>query len=970
MILAWVVAAAAFAPDAEGGVSPSRVYTFGAGAQAEWARQPGWSTFTAGEGRGWRARFDEATGTPHRMWGRLDLGPIADAGAVEAALRRLIARHPRLFGTDGHDLALRSAAYIAARDTWFVEFDRTINGVPIWGGGVTARVVHGALVLVGVDTYPGVSVAEPPRVTRAAAGQLARGWPALANRDVTLGDVQPALLPDEDGRRLRPVWTVAVRAEGPLPVDGTVMIDQTTGAIAAAWSDVCPIRGTLWAEVPARTKEDPREARSVAFAALDDGAIGYTDVDGQFAIDAASATATLAGREARITNEREDDASIDLTDGDVVWRGSAAEHAAYAYLTDVHAWGSRYAPDAPYTVNPTLARVNLPYTCNAYFDPADLSVNFFARGSRCANTAEIADIVYHEWGHGLHWTIHIAGSFDTSISEGVADSVAAFLTRDPIIAPTFYTTGAGVREIETDRIYPRDYAKSANAEHQNGLIFGGVFWDLTQTLIAHHGHEAGRDLAQTLFVETLRGGPGIETAFDETTLADDDNADLSDGTPHWCDIVEAYGRHGLGPNGDVALRRRIVIDPPALVARDAPQVLPGRVEWVDTECDVFGVATGDLAWRRGPGAAWAHLAFDVQTDGSFAAPLPAVEDATVQYFITVQGDAGRALRWPPAGAELPASVYLGDTVLLSCEDFEKGDAGYVATGDWERGAPAGKDRDPESAHSGNKAWGNNLLGSHTYAESTLTMPPLDATALDGAFLVYHRWLTVDDGRRDHATITANGRTVWENEAGDGDLELADHIDSAWVPHVVDLNHIGDHTPLSITWGMKPDATVVLGGWNIDDVCVAAPLNFANALRIDDFSASDDAEVITLRWTQPAYGPLVRVIVVRRSDGYPLAPDDGEIVVELADATPGAVVEIVDATAPVGTHFYATFAWNGRFWTEGVVEGGNADKGTHRAEEQRRGACTTSATPPGLLGLVALGATVRRRRAARVGAQRR
>ena len=56
-----------------------------------------------------------------------------------------------------------------------------------------------------------------------------------------------------------------------------------------------------------------------------------------------------------------------------------------------------------------------------------------------------------------------------------------------------------------------------------------------------------------MFVLGLRAGPIIPTAFDEFIFADDDNADLSDGTPNQCSLIDAFALHGLGPNGGAGL---------------------------------------------------------------------------------------------------------------------------------------------------------------------------------------------------------------------------------------------------------------------------------------------------------------------------------------------------------------------------------------------------------------------------------
>ena len=44
-------------------------------------------------------------------------------------------------------------------------------------------------------------------------------------------------------------------------------------------------------------------------------------------------------------------------------------------------------------------------------------------------------------------------------------------------------------------------------------------------------------------------GPEIATSYEAFLFADDDDGDLSNGTPNQCLLIEAFGDHGLGPKG-------------------------------------------------------------------------------------------------------------------------------------------------------------------------------------------------------------------------------------------------------------------------------------------------------------------------------------------------------------------------------------------------------------------------------------
>ena len=171
---------------------------------------------------------------------------------------------------------------------------------------------------------------------------------------------------------------------------------------------------------------------------------------------------------------------------------------------------------------------------------------FFRAGSGCNNTGRIADVSYHEWGHGFHYFNLLSGEYDGAMSEGIADSISFFHTEDNIMAPHFSTNGNGIRNVEPDRVYPDDLVDEV---HADGLIFAGAVWDLWKSERAARGDGAAYAFLIPLFVDALRAGPALDTVFDEFVFANDDNGDLSDGTPDLCPMVDAFGLHGLGPGG-------------------------------------------------------------------------------------------------------------------------------------------------------------------------------------------------------------------------------------------------------------------------------------------------------------------------------------------------------------------------------------------------------------------------------------
>ena len=125
----------------------------------------------------------------------------------------------------------------------------------------------------------------------------------------------------------------------------------------------------------------------------------------------------------------------------------------FVFLHHVKWWGEEYAPEVAMNSDKLRSTVNINSSCNAYYDG---SVNFYKAGDGCNNTARLADVNYHEWGHAFHYYSLLSGEFDGSMSEGIADAVSMLNTGDPIIAPGFFNSGYAIRELETNRVHPDD----------------------------------------------------------------------------------------------------------------------------------------------------------------------------------------------------------------------------------------------------------------------------------------------------------------------------------------------------------------------------------------------------------------------------------------------------------------------------------------------------------------------------------
>jgi MYXO-CTERM domain-containing protein len=135
--------------------------------------------------------------------------------------------------------------------------------------------------------------------------------------------------------------------------------------------------------------------------------------------------------------------------------------------------------------------------------------------------------------------------------------------------------------------------------------------------------------------------------------------------------------------------------------------------------------------------------------------------------------------------------------------------------------------DPKTAHGGSDVLGIDLgdddglyeARGDTYAES----PEIDLKGNTSVRLQYYRWLNVEDGVYDKATISANGTPVWTNYASQGmpTSDEINHTDKEWRFQDVDLSAQAASGKIKLRFELKSDEGLQLGGWTLDDVCLVA-----------------------------------------------------------------------------------------------------------------------------------------------------
>jgi trimeric autotransporter adhesin len=286
-----------------------------------------------------------------------------------------------------------------------------------------------------------------------------------------------------------------------------------------------------------------------------------------------------------------------------------AARSAYFHLNMIKEKARQYLNSpglvTPWLDQQLIANVNINQTCNASFSGGSGQLRFFRSGNGCSNTGEITAVFLHEFGHGLDSRTNGTPGENGS-GEAFGDVIAFLQTHDSCIGPNFRPnkpcqfgcdascTGVrdvavtpavspatideeparcdllrGVGNVACPFIHPASgfpYEGPMGYEgHCESLIASGAIWDMVQGFSARYGEMTGWAMVDRLWHESIYDmgsayqitsggkcnqdaaidGCGANNWYTALLVHDDDNGDLSDGTPNAGIIWDAFNAHGI-----------------------------------------------------------------------------------------------------------------------------------------------------------------------------------------------------------------------------------------------------------------------------------------------------------------------------------------------------------------------------------------------------------------------------------------
>jgi hypothetical protein len=766
--------------------------------QRELSQRPDWVAFQARYGD-WHAVWNEVTGTPHRAYGpSIPLaGFAADPVAVDRALRQFIASEPMLFAGSPE---LETVSTELQGSVWYVRYNQTFNGIPVLLEDWEFRVsTDGRLMAFGADARR-VPAGLPtrPRIDASAARAATRaGLEFNAATDRSEGGTDLFYLPvrtpaGEAELRLVTKTMASSRSQLESRVD---LVDTQTGAVVWRKSGRAnAISGAESAFVQVKYPDDGYSTFAIRNAYVIVGGVrAITDSTGHYSATPPASpvcvTASLSGAYCRVVNNNGSSASMSqcgVANGstlNIFWapnNSTDAERDAYYHVNWAHDWVKRV--DSTYTANdfPIVTNVNInDDECSAYWDQVTESLNFSYAGPTCANTGQIADVVWHEYAHAVNFLLYFAhgaplGMTNEALDDGMADAFSALVGDDCIIGDGFFGPGTFLRTACNTNHWPED----DNPDPQTaGTILSGAFWDLRLLAgmpTAEHVHH----FAKYGLPDDPDNGIAFNEMFLECLIADDNDGNLSNGTPHFSSIVTAFNNHGIGTNFWVLVGHTPLDDQPT----SGPFPINATMQYTGP---VGGLGPVTLFYSINGSAFESRPMLPTGNPDEYGAEITATSYGIVKYYIRAQ-DVYGGTRVEPAGAptrDIHAFVAGPSTTAISL-DMETNPNWVVgatddlaATGVWVRADPYGTIAQPEDDHSvlGTQCWvtGNNPspdppgLDDVDGGKTTLTTNAFNATvdALLHPIISYWRWYSNNTGDAPgldtwRVDISSNGGTTW------------------------------------------------------------------------------------------------------------------------------------------------------------------------------------------------------------------
>ncbi|MBS1152278.1 MAG: protease-associated domain protein, partial [Myxococcaceae bacterium] len=167
-----------------------------------------------------------------------------------------------------------------------------------------------------------------------------------------------------------------------------------------------------------------------------------------------------------------------------------------------------------------------------------------------------ADIVFHEYAHGLTWRMigRMSGAVPGAIGEGMSDVFAILMNEDDRVGEYSFSNSIGIRAAPYTN-FPRTFSSVTGTEvHYDGEVYGAIGWQL------YLNYTAAGISKQTLLADLVDGmhytpaGPYFETMRDGIL-----QSIAARGVGRQCLVWSAFAKYGVGVGAKTRLQGSKVV---------------------------------------------------------------------------------------------------------------------------------------------------------------------------------------------------------------------------------------------------------------------------------------------------------------------------------------------------------------------------------------------------------------------------
>ncbi|MDP8239725.1 MAG: T9SS type A sorting domain-containing protein [Candidatus Hatepunaea meridiana] len=490
-----------------------------------------------------------ATGSPFQI-----TDGVSNENRFKQDVLTFILNHTQELGWGNSDPALVSVKSVKGINVVYLQ--QQINGVPVYGSySVLSITSEGKLAMLksrgfGSDAVGAFSLSEEQVISLARKAvnvtdgdnQVRQIYLPLSNKgriqiracyEVILSPSEPSF---------QPALFIAGDSGDILAMENRVLYDRLEGSITGRYKPLYSNDRSVTAPFPDELLQVQRYDET------------FTNTGGEFELDVNQGllplrlNTELTGRYVNVDYEDGEDANITVNINNleplrISWYEINArddERSLYYHVNFIHSFWKWLDPEFDYLDYPLLA------TC-MYGDNYDNAFSsgrglFFGGGNEMGNFALYADIVYHEYGHsvtrGIYpWEILPYEGESGALNEAWSDYFPCSITDEPYMGEGGLRGNGYIRHLDNDLVYPEDLRGEV---HLDSRIISAALWHTRQVL--------GREITDPLFhFARYELGNDFITHFTDILLTDDNDDDITNGTPHYRVLYEQFGRHGIGP---------------------------------------------------------------------------------------------------------------------------------------------------------------------------------------------------------------------------------------------------------------------------------------------------------------------------------------------------------------------------------------------------------------------------------------